>query len=669
MGIKRRELLELLSASTFTITAGLNLQTLEAAIGTGPKISFPQGVASGDPTTNSIVLWTRAMPINYFEEISLIVEVSSDENFLKLIARKIVHTGPDSDYTVRTILRDLETNTTYYYRFIDFYGNISRIGRTRTAPPLSDFTSVKLGFVSCQNYQQGFFSSWARMIEDDKNDEEREQIQFILHLGDFIYERVWHELEGGEPLIRKLPAFPEGISESRYDYAISLADYRHLYKTYLNDPWLQTARARWPFICIWDDHEFSNDCFQGFSTYGNQPKFEPDRKRCANQAWFEFIPALLDGSLGSPAHEYLPKNKNLGAENHTASDSLCIYRKLRWGGNVEIFLTDNRSYRSAPSLPKNIAEQLDLPLNTANLVEIADYGREYNNGKPPTNLPYGNKETPNPFAKREPRTCLGKAQREWLISSVSSSKAPWKIWANSIPIIPLQIDMGNLPMTDYENSLFTIDPWSGFPYELNQITSAFNTNKTTGIVSLSGDHHMHGAGKISINQKDQPSKTVCLDFSVAGISSTPLFKTLASRVNDSHSTFKPLVFSEKSGSEQITWNMTMTEGVLASFFYDLTGLEMLSRWLGPNKANKGLKYVDSDSNGYGLATFSSQKIDIAFITMPPPSTSFNQIPDKKHVAHFSVPLWKNNENPQLREPTFDGEPPFPFKKTNQVVRN
>jgi alkaline phosphatase D len=229
--------------------------------------------------------------------------------------------------------------------------------------------------------------------------------------------------------------------------------------------------------------------------------------------------------------------------------------------------------------------------------------------------------------------------------------------------------MGNLPMTDYENSLFTIDPWSGFPYELNQITSAFNTNKATGIVSLSGDHHMHGAGKISIHQKDQPSKTVCLDFSVAGISSTPLFKTLASRVNDSHSTFKPLVFSEKSGSEQITWNMTMTEGVLASFFYDLTGLEMLSRWLGPNKANKGLKYVDSDSNGYGLATFSSQKIDIAFITMPPPSTSFNQIPDKKHVAHFSVPLWKNNENPELREPTFDGEPPFPFKKTNQVVRN
>ena len=173
---------------------------------------------------------------------------------------------------------------------------------------------------------------------------------------------------------------------------------------------------------------------------------------------------------------------------------------------------------------------------------------------------------------------------------------------------------------------------------------------------------MHGAGKISMKQKDLSSKTVCLDFSVAGISSTPLFKTLASRVNDSHSAFKPLVFSEKSGAEQVTWNMTMTEGALASFFYDLTGLEILARWLGPNKANKGLKYVDSNANGYGIATFSSQNLEVALVTMPPPSTPFTEVPNKKHVACFSVPLWENNEDPDLRSPDFDGEPPFPFKK-------
>ena len=173
---------------------------------------------------------------------------------------------------------------------------------------------------------------------------------------------------------------------------------------------------------------------------------------------------------------------------------------------------------------------------------------------------------------------------------------------------------------------------------------------------------MHGAGKISIIKKDFTSKSVCLDFSVAGISSTPLFKTLANRVNDVDSTFTPLVFSEKSGHKQVTWNMTMIEGVLASFFYDLTGSEILAGWLGPNKANKGLQYVDSNANGYGIATFSSQNLDVALVTMPPPSTPFTEVPNKKHVAYFSVPLWENNEDPDLRSPDFDGEPPFPFKK-------
>ena len=165
-----------------------------------------------------------------------------------------------------------------------------------------------------------------------------------------------------------------------------------------------------------------------------------------------------------------------------------------------------------------------------------------------------------------------------------------------------------------------------------------------------------------MKQKDLSSKTVCLDFSVAGISSTPLFKTLASRVNDSHSAFKPLVFSEKSGAEHVTWNMTMTEGVLASFFYDLTGLEILARWLGPNKANKGLKYVDSNANGYGIATFGSERLDVALVTMPPPSIPFTEVPDKKHVAYFSVSLWENNQSPELTTPKFHGNPPFPFRK-------
>ena len=131
-----------------------------------------------------------------------------------------------------------------------------------------------------------------------------------------------------------------------------------------------------------------------------------------------------------PAHEF--KAEQLrgddNADNLAAVSSLCIYRTLNWGKNLDLVLTDTRSYRSAPCLPKNFAQTVDLPMNTAKLVDIADGGRDYNNGSPPEFLPYGDGKTPNPAKTRAPGSCLGKIQRDWFLDTLQGSTATWKLW-------------------------------------------------------------------------------------------------------------------------------------------------------------------------------------------------------------------------------------------------
>ena len=139
-------------------------------------------------------------------------------------------------------------------------------------------------------------------------------------------------------------------------------------------------------------HEFSNNGFQSYSTYNGDNRPDPQRKLNANQAWFEFVPMLLnDARTGAPTHDFAGGvlGDNEEENNHTAVDSLCIYRRLRWGRLLDAVITDNRSYRSPQCLAADFHKRLGLPMNTVKLVEIADGGRDYGDGNPPEFLPYG----------------------------------------------------------------------------------------------------------------------------------------------------------------------------------------------------------------------------------------------------------------------------------------
>ncbi|MEP0203515.1 MAG: alkaline phosphatase D family protein [Halioglobus sp.] len=666
MAFTRRELLSALSASTFMVHAlplgAVNLTVPDAA----PPVHFPQGVASGDPRPDSIMLWTRAEPIPGSavtqETIPILLQLSETDSFERIVAEHLLAAQADTDYTIRAFIDGLRSDTSYYYRFLGGHNAVSRTGRTRTAPAQDTAADVNLAFVSCQSFEQGYYGSWARMIADDIESEPDKQIDFVLHLGDFIYERSWHKRQDGTPQSRYVPDFPDGAHNEINRHAISLADYRHLYRTYLSDPHLQAARARWPFVCTWDDHEFSDDNFQSYSTYSDEPQLEARRKMDSNQAWFEFMPAVLDDASGThkQAFQATSLSSEDAAANQQALESLSIYRRLHWGQNLDLILTDNRSYRSAPCIPKHFAESIDLPMNTATLVEMADAGRAYNDGNPPEYLPYGDGTTPNFARDREPGSCLGDVQRDWFLQALDSSKANWKLWGNSLPMLPLRIDMSSIPFSDYQDSVFNIDPWAGFPHEVSTLMDAVSERSITGLVSLSGDHHTHGAATInrSASEPNSPARTV--DFTVAGISSSPLFTNVYHQAKKSSTEFFSLVSADYEGESVPMWNMTLQQGVMASTALDRTGVKTLADWIGPNPANPGLSFVDTTANGYGLARFTDTNLEVSLVAMSDLTKPFTAAPAIKYTARFSLALWLANDQPILEGPTFDGPAPFPY---------
>ena len=382
-----------------------------------------------------------------------------------------------------------------------------------------------------------------------------------------------------------------------------------------------------------------------------------------DRAWFEFIPAVLDELRQQPSHGLRPValDGDAASRNQAARDSLCIYRRLSWGGLLDIVLTDLRSYRSPHCLPQGFAESLGLPMTPVDLVELADAGSHYRQGNPPTELPYGDGSIPNPARSRPPGTLLGTTQRNWFLDTLASSGARWKLWGNSLPLLPLRLDLGSLPFTDYQDSVFTIDPWAGYPYEQALLMQALLERGVGGVVSFSGDHHMHAAGTVTPRASDPDGRPVAVDFTVTGISSTPMFEEVEAVARGRHSAFQPLVYRQEDDTVLPVWNATLLRGALAAYAFAQTGVRALLDWMGPNPANPGLRYVDAEANGYGLASFDAQQLEVQLVTMSDCKVPFSAPPPVRHRAVFVLPHWQAGESPDLGGPRFEGGAPFPFE--------
>ena len=336
---------------------------------------FAEGVASGDPDSGSVLLWTRYSAESSQHSAELHVEVAEDSSFKRVVAAASTEVLASADWTCRVLVGGLKPACFYWYRFTDKNGNGSRIGRTRTAPRSDDPRPVSFAFVSCQNVTQGAQNAYRRMIYEDARTAEANQFDFVLHLGDFIYEITWYPED--RPLgmydrkIRDVYRYPDGEKIRDFHIPTTVEGYRTAYRAYLHDPDLQEARARWPFVNMWDNHEFSWLGWQSFQKFEGKTHAAQTRKVAANQAFFEYQPARMARPNSRSLTQFHPPHvtdapinsfddHGLGEEpnNLAAIGSLKGYRAIRWGRNVDLIVTDQRSYRSEE--PTDMAEAKGL---------------------------------------------------------------------------------------------------------------------------------------------------------------------------------------------------------------------------------------------------------------------------------------------------------------------
>src|SRR5215831_2165691 len=260
MRMTRRELL----ASAAALGAALAWPRRSARAATAPEERrdlFPQGVASGDPHPNSVLLWTRRPPVGASRARALRVEVATDAAFHRVISTATAKLSPDTNWTCRVLAAGLRPSQTYWYRFVDEHGFASRVGRTITAPAADDERPVRFAYASCQNVQLGGQHAYRRMIWDDSHAQPSAQLEFVMHLGDFFYELVWYPEDRPQGMyarrVRDIVRYPHGEKNADFHVPTTVDDYRAVYAAYLADPDVQDARARWPFVYMWDNHEFS----------------------------------------------------------------------------------------------------------------------------------------------------------------------------------------------------------------------------------------------------------------------------------------------------------------------------------------------------------------------------------------------------------------------------
>lgn len=708
MTITRRAFLEMAAAAGATAAWG-------NAFGTKSKIAwqerrdlFPEGVASGDPASNSVLLWTRrapghAEPLLTTQDLktqrpktqdlknlalTLNVEVAEDETFTRVVATAATPVSAASDWTSRVLVGGLKPHRVYWYRFTDSEGAGSRVGRTITAPVDDDPRPVRFVFVSCQNANQGAQNAYRRMIFEDQRAREAEQIGFVLHLGDFIYEIVWYPEDRPQGMydrrLRDIVRYPQGEKIRDFHIPTTVEDYRAIYRAYLSDPDLQDARARWPFVNMWDNHEFSWLGWQSLQRFGGKNQPAQTRKVAANQAFFEYQPARISKPSGPSLERFDPPTvmdapvihfdeHGLGQEsnNLAAISSLKGYRALRWGRNVELIVTDQRSYRSEEPTDQPEAGPLssdDFPEFIAEeAMEVLDAGRTYNGGRPPESIRFGSVDVANFCKDRPAQTILGAEQKAWFLERLRSSKATWKIWGNTTATLDMRADPQNLPSG-------TGKPWPGSGYatsplgdhgtayvERGEIYDFVQANRITGFATVAGDRHSFWAGFAAKTLPPRPFVPVGIAFVTGSISAPGVVEALEHVLPKEHP-LRALYVGQgpNDPAPQPILNLLVRHGVRSCFEYLQSGDIAKARALSNPDLSPHVSFVDMGGHGYTVVHATSQFLETEFVCIPRPLERSDR-PDGgelKYRVRSRTDLWKSGEAPRLKMQVLEGDAKF-----------
>ena len=644
---------------------------------------YPHGVASGDPDPHSVILWTRRPYAEGARQL-LTVEVAEDEAFKKVVAHARAPVLASADWTSRVLVGGLKPAHTYWYRFTDADGNGSRIGRTITAPLPDDSRAVNFAFVSCQDVNEGKLNAYRRMIFEDERAAAAEQLGFVLHLGDFIYEIVEYPDEVKtryDRIVYEVCRIPDGAKVSNFHYPLTVEGYRAVYKGYLNDPDLQDARARWPFVCIWDNHEFSWQGRQSIQQAGGPPNPGQTIKVAANQAWFEYIPARVKAPSGNfdtfgtvPVQNVKIEKwdgNGLGLEpnNLAAINSLIAYRALRYGKHLDLILTDQHSFCGEdPSNADDIVKIYDPGFNgmfSEEAMIALDLGRAYNGGNPPAELHFRDARIPNPSKDKPPRTILGVEQKAWFKDQLRKATATWKIWGNSLGALDERTDPQNLPPEMVKNAwppdtyaISRTDDYGAAYAERGEIYDLVRDAKITGFAIVSGDRHSFWAGYAAATLPPRKYEPVGLSF-VGGSLVSPGGQEAWEHGFKKDKTMRPLYLADRpDGKIVCTYNMMLKHGVRSALeyakSYDLERARALSnRELAPH-----LEFMDAGGHGYAIVRLTSEEMRTEFVCIPRPVTRSERAdggPLRYRVAHVAK-LWAPGEAPKLNVQVLEGDP-------------
>ena len=450
-------------ASIFSVDAAQTAAT-QAAV-------YPQSIASGDPQPSGIVLWTRIDPTQQGGAYAGMVgwQISSDASFEPglILAAGVATLDPGKDNTVKLPIAQpaLQPYTGYFYRFI--YNQVaSRTGQFKTLPaPTADLPQIKLGYVVCQDYGHGFYTALAHLAQ--------EQVDYIVHLGDYIYETISSGSFQNNPA-RTVPPFPSGSTTIPVD----VNDYRHLYQVYKSDPNQQAVHERFAYIQLWDDHEFANDCHQDFHPDNNTAPStaatpQPALRQAASQAWSEY--GLADVTF-DPAKSW--------------EQSIQVYRKLSLGKLADLIVTDERLYRDPPPCGSN------------------EYGQRY--------FTLGCPEIFDPH-----RSMLGAAQKQWFLDQVLGSSATWKLWANEVMLMQL---MATAVYVD-------LDQWDGYGEERKSLLRTIGKAGVKNFVALTGDLHTFLAGYLKPEFYNPFESPVGIELMVGSLTSANFAEEIESAVH------------------------------------------------------------------------------------------------------------------------------------------
>ena len=465
-------------------------------------------------------------------------------------------------------------------------------------------------------------------------------------------------------------------------YPLTVDGYRAIYKGYLADPDLQDARARWPFVVIWDNHEFS---WQGWQSIVKAGAFEqPGQsvKVAANQAWFEYLPARVARRSGLLERFDPPAVKDvaikefdsngLGVEpnNLTAINSLKAYRALRYGRHLDLIITDQHSYRSAnpfsdPSLGKLGGDEF-IGMFPESAMRVLDGGRAFNGGNPPAGNPLQRCACPQPATERAAANDsrggaegMVQGQAQELDGDVENlGQLAGRARLARRPAEPARgSHQGVLARRTRYAALGGGDYGTAYA-ERAEIYQLVRDAKITGFAIVSGDRHSFWAGYAAAELPPGKFEPVGLSFVGASLVSPGAMEAYEHRL-PKDAPLRPLFLADREAGAKPDWtfNMLLRHGVRSCLEYaksfDLKRARSLSN---PDLAPH-LEFVDLGGHGYAKVRLSADEMRTEFVCIPRPIAR-SERPDggpiRYRVLHTAA-LWKSGERPQLKTSVLEGD--------------